>query len=122
MDEFLRDLLKAAIPTTAIDWGYNAQGIRPPRIVLTRISGRPDYVMSGASGLAEARVQVDCYDLTQAGAKALAASVKTVLSGRRSGIISGAFLDSERDLPPDTDGSARIARVSLDFIIHYQEG
>lgn len=122
MDEFLRDILKAAIPSTAIDWGYTAQGIRPPRIVLYRISGRPDYTMSGASGLAEARVQIDCYSQTQAGAKTLAASVKAALSGRRTGLISAAFLDAERDLPPDTDGGSLIARVSLDFIIHHQEG
>lgn len=121
MDIFLRATLKAALPTVPVDWGMTAQGITPPRIVLTRISGGPDYTMSGASGLSRARVQVDCYDLTAGGAKALAGSVRTALSGLRSGVINGAFLDQVRDLPPETSGADLLARVSLDFIIHYQE-
>lgn len=122
MDAFLRATLRSALPTTAIDWGMTAQGITLPRVVLYRISGGPDYTMAGPSGLAEARVQIDCYDATTGAAKALAQSVKTTLSGLRSHPISAAFLDQERDLPPDTDGGGIIARVSLDFIIHYQEG
>lgn len=121
MDVFLRATLKAAIPDVPVDWGMTAQGITPPRIVLYRVSGGPDYTMTGPSGLARARVQADCYDLTVGGAKGLADQVRAALSGLRSGVIAGAFLDQVRDLPPETAGAELLARVSLDFIIHYQE-
>lgn len=121
MDTVLRAHLKAALPAVPVDWGLSAQGVTPPRVVLYRISGGPDYVMSGPSGLARARVQIDCYETTIGAAKLLARSVRIALSGLRSGVISGAFLDQERDLPPDADGPELVCRVSLDFIIHYQE-
>jgi hypothetical protein len=120
MDETLRTILMTALGATPVDWGMSAQGITPPRVVLWRISGAPDYTNSGPSGLEEARVQMDCYAISVGGAKLLARQVKTALSGLRQGIIKGAFLDAERDLPPDTDGGSLLARVSLDFNIHYQ--
>lgn len=122
MDEYLRSLIRAAVPHAAVDWGWSAQGASLPRIVLYRVSGGPDYTMSGPSGLAEARVQVDCFAGTMRDAKMIGRAVRSALSGLRSGVISGAFLDQERDLPPDTDGAGMVARVSLDFNIHYQEG
>ncbi len=121
MDTFLRTHLKAALPSVPVDWGLTDQGVTPPRVVLYRVSGAPDYTMAGPSGLSRTRVQIDCYETTVGAAKQLARSVRIALSGLRSGVISGAFLDQERDLPPDTDGADLVARVSLDFIIHFRE-
>lgn len=121
MDVHLRSILTTALPQVPVDWGMNIQGATMPRITLTRVSGRPDYTMSGPSGLAEARVQIDCFAMTVGEAKRIAIDVRHALSGLRAHPISGAFLDQERDLPPDTEGGGITARVSLDFIIHYQE-
>lgn len=121
MDEALRARLLGQIAETPVDWVLNAQIAAMPRIVLQRISGGAEYTMSGPSGLCWARVQVDCYAGTVAAAKVLGRAVKTALSGWYGGTIRGAFLESERDLSTDTGGGETVARVSLDFMIHYKE-
>jgi hypothetical protein len=121
MDELLRARLLAQIVNVPVDWGMTAQSFNLPRIVLYRISGGDDYTMTGRTGYTLTRVQVDCYAASVGAAKLLGRQVKTALSGYRSGAMKGVFLQSERDLPPDTDGSDTIARVSLDFFIHHQE-
>lgn len=121
MDEDLRARLMSQIATVPVDWGMTAQGITPPRIVLYRISGGDDYVNSGRTGYSRTRVQIDCYGASAGAAKLLARQVKTALSGYRGGDILGAFLDAERDLPPDTEGADILGRVALDFFIHHQE-
>lgn len=120
MDEDFRARLKGQI-AVPVDWGITAQGLAPQRVVLYRISGGADYLASGPSGLRTARVQVDCYASGVAAAKILSRSVIAALSGWRSGNILGVFLDAERDLPPETGLAETLGRVSLDFIIHYQE-
>lgn len=121
MDEALRTRLMGQIADTPVDWVLNAQATELPRIVLQRISGAADYTMSGPSGLCRARVQIDCYGATVSAAKGLGRSVKAALSGWYGGTIKGAFLESDRDLTTDTGGGETVARVSLDFMIHYQE-
>lgn len=121
MEELIRDRLLAQLSATAIDWGESIDGIVPPRVTLFRIGGGADYVAEGASGLNQARVQADCYGVTYAGAKALARSVRAAMSGWRSGNILGAFLNAERDMTPESGTGEVLARVSLDFIIHYKE-
>lgn len=121
MEELLRTLLKAAVPGTAIDWGMNDQSASLPRVVLYRISGDGTYSASGPVAYRQSRVQLDCYAGTVGGAKILARQVRAAVSGLKSGIILGAFVLSERDLTPDTDGPSPVARVSIDINIHTQE-
>ena len=121
MDELLRARLLASVAGVPADWGMTAQGISPPRIVMYRISGGDDYTMAGRTGYSQTRVQVDCYAAGVGPAKLLARQVKAALSGWRSGQIKGVFLQSERDLSPDTEGVGTLGRVSLDFFVHHQE-
>ncbi len=121
MDEQLRARLRAMIAGVTVDWGMSGQGFDPPRIVLYRVSGGDDYVMTGRTGYSRTRVQIDCYAASVGAAKLLVRQVKVALSGYRGGEILGAFLQNERDLTPDTDGAETLGRVSLDFFIHHQE-
>lgn len=121
MDELLRERLRTQIAGVPIDWGLTAQGMSPPRVVMYRISGGDDYVAAGRTGYSRTRVQIDCYAESVGAAKLLGRQVKAALSGYRGGEILGAFLQSERDLTPDTEGAGTLARVSLDFFIHHQE-
>lgn len=120
MDIELRARIMSQV-SAPVDWGINAQFTGPPRVVLFRVSGGADYTTTGPSGLRMARVQADCYGAGVGPAKILAKAVIGALSGWRDGNILGVFLDAERDLPPDASASEPLARVTLDFIVHYQE-
>lgn len=121
MEELLRTLLRAALPGVAVDWGMNAQSASLPRVVLYRISGGQEYSYSGPLTIRQARVQLDCYAATTGAAKLLARQLTDAVGGLRSGIIYGAFVLSERDYSPDTDGPSPVARVSVDISINFQE-
>lgn len=120
MRQAVRQRLQAQIPGTVIDWGWNAQGAAVPRIVLTVISGADGVTQDGASGLNEARVQVDCYAETYGGAVTLRGGVVAALHGWKSAPVMGAFKINERDFPPDTAAGEVLARISIDFNIHYK--
>jgi hypothetical protein len=71
------------------------------------ITAPRDYHSTGASGLRETRVQVDCWAETYAKAKGIARAVEAVVSGY-SGTVGGVwfqgiFIDTERD---DDTGNA----------------
>lgn len=121
MEELLTTLL-APVAGGRHHWVRAPQKTPLPYIVLSRIGGRRDYHLQGASGLVASRVQVDCYARSYLECKALARAVALILSGYRGGVIQGTFLDSERDLPASDSGEVNhLFRVSLDFMIHHQE-
>jgi len=120
MRQAVRQRLQAQLAGVAVDWGWNAQATPAPRIVLTVISGADGFTQDGASGLNEARVQVDCYAATYAGAVTLRNGVVTALHGWKSSPVVGAFKIAERDSPPDTAAGEVLARISMDFNIHYK--
>lgn len=122
MEELIRARLKSQITGIPVDWVMSGQGFTAPRILLQRVSGGGDYDSAGPTGYRRARIQIDCYDVTPGAAKVLARRANTALSGYRSVPILGVFLQSERDLPADTEGAVTLGRVSLDFFVHYQEG
>lgn len=102
-------------------WMTAARGAGFPRAVLYRVGGGADYHAGGASGLRMARVQIDCYGETQEQAKTASRAVVAALSGATFGDVESVFLDSERDMPPDAELGEYAFRVSLDFMVHYQE-
>ena len=128
MDEALRARLRSEVPGVPVDWGMSMQGINPPRIVLTRVSGGADYTSEGPSGYSVARVQVDCYGASVGAAKTLARSVKAAISGwRNATTILGVFLDAERDLlvqrvaallAIDRDPLNRATALDQDWLCH----
>lgn len=122
MREAVRAHLAGAVAPVPVDWGWNAQGVAGSRIVLAVISGKTDTAHDGPSGYRRHRVQVDCYATSYGAAVLLSRDVRAALSGWQAGAISGCFEVGERDLPPDTGAGEVLARVSLDYMIHHQEG
>ena len=98
-----------------------------PKIVFTTISQGRAPNTSGASGVTNPRIQIDCWADSNAGAFALADAVRLALDGYRgtvaSVVIRSCFLDSERKaiVEPRDGGEQRIYGRSLDFNIWHLE-
>ena len=104
------------------------QGPTYPAIRYQVISAPREHAMGADTGTVHARVQVDCWATTYAGAKALAAQVILALSrwGGTSGgvVVEHVFLENEIDrFEPDPliGGADGADRVLLDFMAHYTE-
>jgi hypothetical protein len=101
------------------------EGSALPAISYWRVSTVRDYKHGAASGLVQARMQVDCWAATYSAVKTLAAQVVTSLSGY-SGTMGGVggvatgfvFGVGEIDLPEQEAG---IHHVAVDFSIGYSE-
>ncbi len=97
-----------------------------PYIVMHRVSGNRDMHLTGPSRYVQSRVQVDIYDDSYGGAKAVARAVVSAVSGF-VGTIGGVQIqrinvDSERDLPADDAGEiTQLYRTSIDLLIHHDE-
>lgn len=107
------------------------QGQTQPSIVYSRISGQGDHHMEGASGLARARIQIDCWAQSADTATTLANLVKERIDGFGPGTmewdenspgnaiaVHGVFFQSERD---DWDETAALYRMSRDYHVWYKE-
>ena len=120
MEEGFRALLQgdagilAIVPAARINWGERPTREQLPAIVLTLVSGGESLTLDGPDGLAEARVQVDCYGATFAQARAVAEAVRARLNGYSGGAIQLIALALERAA---TDAAAvdRPTRRLLDF-------
>ncbi len=70
LEEDLRAAVKAAVGASVpVDWGWNAQGITPPRVTLITASGVDPVAHDGPVGLIQRRVQVDCFATTPKAAR-----------------------------------------------------
>lgn len=127
MEEALMNILLSSVGVTAlvsnrIEWVRTTQGEQSPRIVLQLISNVRSYTMSGPSGYAASRVQIDIYAERYLEAKQVYRAVIKTLSGYRGGDIQGIFIQSERDLTDaDAGGVSNLFRNSIDIIIHHKE-
>jgi hypothetical protein len=112
----------AAKVGTRIFPGARPQASALPAIAINRISGAPLYADDGETGLAESRLQIDCWAGTYSEAKLTARAVIDSLSAF-VGTVSGVtfptiMLDAERDLrEPGLNAAEYLFRTSLDFII-----
>jgi hypothetical protein len=122
----LRSALLAHAPTVAIagdriNWGEHPQGAPRPYVVLQAVSDVEGMTLEARNGLAQTRVQVDCYAMTMKGAVDLAAAVQTRLFGYRAGAIRNVEYLTTRD---GREGGANEAdrpfRVSMDFLVHWR--
>lgn len=116
----------AALVSNRVHWAVAPQGSTMPFIVLNQISGAPDYIYQGESGLSEYRIQIDAYATSYLSAKTLTTIIKTALSGLRftqgTTLFDGCFVINERDLTEDTQSAGvRTFRVSVDFQIFFKE-
>ncbi|MBR9765390.1 MAG: DUF3168 domain-containing protein [Rhodobacteraceae bacterium] len=125
MEEIMRALLLADSGVSdfvedRISFGAQGQGDGLPAIVLNTISDAEGYLINQPDGLAEARLQVDCYALSYRDAKLTSRAVRAALSGHAGDGIKGVFHAGSRD---SREGGAneveRPYRVSLDFLITY---
>lgn len=106
------------------------QGVKDPSIVYQRISGVGDHHMQGASGLAQSRIQIDCWAASIDTATTLANLVKERIDGFRGSVqwdenspgnaieFQGIFFDSERE---GWDNEAGLYRVSRDYAVFHEE-
>lgn len=105
-----------------LHWDTMVQGAPLPNVVMFVISGVVDYVMSGASGYVQTRVQFDSRGSSAAEARAVAEALAARLSGF-SGIYAGirfqgVFAQGQRTRFDKADGVEWFTD-SRDFIIHW---
>lgn len=108
--------------------GNLPQREKNPSIVQNLVSEQTDYHMQGPSGLAQVRIQIDAWALSQDAAVDLANKVKDAISGFQgtqaygspptSVVIQGIFADQARD---DYDSEAKLFRRGRDYIVWYEE-
>jgi hypothetical protein len=117
----------AALVDKRIAWGARPRASALPSICLHQISGVRQYAMTAPSGLVMARVQVDCWGLTQADVTAVARAVNAAIGGMRQTVagvqFQGVFMESEQDMT-DEGGAAPaelLHRVSQDWMIWHDE-
>jgi hypothetical protein len=97
------------------------QGESLPAIVYREVSPGIEYTQGGQSGVSEPRYQLDCWGADELGAKTLAYSVQTAISGYKGAMgseqVFAAFIEGRQDDPdPDTGR----CRVILDVVIQHR--
>ena len=114
----------AALVGTRIFPSLAPQNAANPLIVYQRISADRITSLDGPSGLSWARVQVDCYAETYAGAKTLSAAIRVALEGYRGTVggvrVGGISLETDRDLY-ENDPEPGLFRVTHDFTVIHDE-
>ena len=121
----LADAGLTALVENRVNWNARPQAQASPSVVLTRVGGTRDYTMSGASGLVESRIQIDCWGKSFGSSIGVSRAVTAALSGLQTTIggirLHGSFLESERQSYEQGSGGEDFHRVSLDFIIWHKE-
>lgn len=111
----------AAIAGNRVNWGEHPQGASRPYAVLQAISDVEGLTLEARNGLAQTRVQIDCYALTMKGAVDLAAAVQSRLFAYRAGAIRLVEYVTTRDgREGGTNEADRPFRVSMDFLVHWR--
>lgn len=130
MEEGIIARLLATSGVTALVSARVYPGRRPqasplPAIDVSSIGGAPIYTDDGESGLASARIEVNCWGETYTSAKTVARAVKASLSafvGTAGGItFQNVLLDAERDFN-ESGGNASeyLFRTNLDVIVWFE--
>ena len=132
----MKEALRAALVADAgvaglvakrVAWGARPRMSELPSIALHQVSGVRQYAMQGASGLVAARVQIDCWALSNKDATSVADAVNTAIGGLAATVkgvqLQGCFLESEIDFVDDQGATPAelLHRVSLDFMVWHSE-
>ena len=94
-----------------------------PAISYQRISTTTYQLLENVDDFTQVRIQVDCWDSSYSGVKALASAVKGAIHGVRalgSQSVFHCFMDSMRDLSM-IDGEREDRRISMDFMVYLNE-
>lgn len=132
MKEALRAVLVAdagiaALVDKRIAWGLRPRGSALPSIALHQISGVRQYAMTAPSALVMARVQIDCWGISQSDVTAVARAVNAAIGGMRQTIkgvqFQGVFLEAEQDMTDEGNATPAeiLHRVSQDWMIWHDE-
>lgn len=103
-----------------------------PYVTYQRISTERDFALDGGVGRAQGRIQIDAWAETQLGARAVADAIRAALHGFTGDIAWGGSpaatatiracrLVDERDFIDD-EAQPRLYRISMDFLIAWDEG
>jgi hypothetical protein len=130
MEQAIIARLLATAGVTAIAGDRVFPGSRPqasalPAVVFNVVSGAPVYTDDGEAGLAENRIQLDCWASTYTAAKQLAAAVKASLSafvGDAAGVtFQNILLITERDRREGGSNAPEyLFRTMLEFIVWHE--
>lgn len=84
--------------------------VAKPYIVYQNISNMPENTLADGVPINNARMQIDCYDKTYAGVKALAASVSSAMA-------AASFINLPLMSQDIYESDVKLFRVSMDFSI-----
>lgn len=115
----------AALVGTRVYPVARPQGSVFPAVTLATVSNVPVYTNDGESGIAEARVQIDCWGETYGSVKTAARAVIAALSaffGTVDGtVFQYVLLDGERDSRESGSNAPEyLFRTQLDFRVWYK--
>lgn len=94
-----------------------------PAISYQRISTVRTQYLTAVDDFTQVRIQIDCWDDSYSGVKALAAAVKSAIDGVRAldtEVVHHCFMISQSDLS-QFDGDRHDRRVSMDFMVYLDE-
>lgn len=126
------DATVSGLVSTRIQPGVAHRNWALPYIVLNLISSNHYHHMDSASGLAQERIQVDCYDDNPTDVIALKDAVREALDGYRGTVttdgsntvvIRRLHLENDNDffLPPQDSSDLGTFRGSMDFWVGHTE-
>ena len=114
-----------SLVSTRIYPGVTAQPPTYPFVVYQRISGPRIQKITGPSGVAQARFQIDAWADTVLGARAVADQIRYALDGYRGTsdtiVVKGSTLLDDRDFVDDSVPPNVYYRASQDFLISHDE-
>ena len=133
IDQDLVDLLEASAGVTAIVGSGTAARIFPmlvpqgfenyPAITYQVISENREPELTKQNGLHQVRVQVNCWALTYAGARALKEAVRNCIDGSSSTFGNGVFIENSIDSVEESEGArpGRLYAKRLDVLVWVKE-
>lgn len=130
--------LAAAPAVRALAYSESSQGLRLgpttlpqgetlPAIVYHEISADSDQTLDGRTGIANTRIQFDCYGKTAIEAQQLRLAVELALQGYRGPagdeqILSVTIGSRRSDVQPRNDGTDEVDHIrQVDFLITHRE-
>lgn len=133
IEEALKVLITTAVPALTRFYPVQAaQAVTVPFAVQQRIGTNAVRSLSGPSGLTQARIQIDIYDLDYDAARAMALAVRQALDGYAGVVtipatspaetvsIRASSFQEERDFVEQTTNPI-LYRRSADFLIMFEE-
>jgi hypothetical protein len=128
LEESIEDLLVGSAGITALVGSSTSARIYPmlmpqgatlPALTYQTISETREPELVGQNGLFQARVQINCWAATFAGAAALKEAVRNAIDGTTSQFPNGVFIENSRDTVEVSEGSrpGRLYGKILDVMI-----